>query len=408
MKIVIKKTDLVPICKQGFVSLNFSEVWKDNLLTSINKLVSYMEMSNLDVYSDSVGVEFMIQQSEKSSSVQRVNSRAIYLLESFIAGRPYKLIPPRKTYFFPGDIGACSQRFIREEKASKRLSDETVRHYTSALSRFSIAMEIRQVSLRCLKRQDVEVFISSVQNMKVHIFTPLRKFLGYLFDSGITEQDFSVLLQHIKPVRRSKLPSVFTSEEIIRLETSIQRGSSVGKRNYAMILLASRLGLRASDIVNLEFSNLDWENKSVCLSQFKTGRPIELPLLSDVGDAIIDYVLHGRPKVETKKIFVTATKPVRPLVSNNLGIIVSRMFAEAGIEVKGRHHGGHALRHSLATGLLGSDAGLTVISNILGHESAETTMVYLGVDVQLLIECSLETPFVDEDFYEQKGGFFYE
>jgi integrase len=175
-----------------------------------------------------------------------------------------------------------------------------------------------------------------------------------------------------------------------------------------MTLLASRLGLRASDIVNLEFSNIDWPNKSIRLSQLKTGRPIELPLLSDVGDAIIDYILHGRPKTEIKKIFVTATNPVRPLVADNMGAIVTRMFSESGIEANGRHHGGHALRHSLATRILENNVGLSVISNVLGHAGTETTMIYLGVDVKTLIECSIEVPFVDKNFYEQKGGFFYD
>ena len=404
----IKKSDLVPIFELGYDSLNLSKKWKKALSTGIHRLVGYMEKNNLDIYSECIGEEFVAQQSGQPFYLQRINGRAIYLLESFIDGRKYALIPPRVTYAFPGNIGACSQNFIKEEEVSKRLSHETVKTYTAALSHFSTAMDISQVTLQNLKRSDVEMFISSVQNLNAHIFIPVRKFLKYLYDTEITEQDFSVLLQNLKLTKGSKLPSVYTSEEIIQLERSIQRGSSIGKRNYAMLLLASRLGLRASDIVNLEFYNMDWENKSIRLYQLKTGRPIELPLLSDVGDAIIDYILHGRPKTEIKKIFVTVTNPVRTLKATNIWSIVSRMFSEAGIEVKDRHHGGHAMRHSLATNLLGENVGLSVISNVLGHASTETTMVYLGVDVKLLVECSLEVPLVDKNFYEQKGGLFYE
>ncbi|KAA6325565.1 Tyrosine recombinase XerD [termite gut metagenome] len=407
MKREIKKSNLVPICEQGFESLKLSERRKKCLLTSINKLVSYMGKNNLDIYSESIGKEFIAHLPMQSSQMQRINSRAIYLLESFIEGRKYELKPSGKIYVFPGDIGAYSQHFIKEEEVLKRLSHKTVKTYTATLNRFSIAMEIRQVTLQNLSRQDIEIFISSVQNMNAHIFIPLRKFLRYLYDTKITEQDFSILLQHLKRTYGSKLPSVYTPEEIIKLETSIQRGSAIGKRNYAMLLLASRLGLRASDIVNLEFSNIDWPNKSIRLFQLKTGHPIELPLLSDVGDAIIDYILYGRPKTEIKKIFVTATNPVRTLVADNVRIIVTRMISEAGIEVNGRHHGGHAMRHSLATNILGNNVGLSVISNVLGHVSTKTTMVYLGVDVKILIEYSMEVPFVDKDFYEQKGGCFY-
>jgi site-specific recombinase XerD len=408
MKNEITKSKLVPIFEQRFESLKFSKKWKESLSKGIHRLVGYMEKNNLDVYSESIGRDFVIQQSSQPSYLQRINGRVIFLLDSFIDGKKYTLIPPRVTYVFPGNIGACSQRFIGEEEVSKRLSHQTVKTYMAALSHFSIAMDIRQVTLQNFRRRDIEMFISSVQNMGAHIFIPLRKFLRHLHDTGITEQDFSQLLQNLKSTRGSKLPSVYTPEEIIQLERNIQRGSSIGKRNYAMLLLASRLGLRASDIVNLEFSNMDWDNKSIRLYQLKTGRPIELPLLSDVGDAIIDYILHGRPSTEIKKIFVTATNPVRTLKATNIWAIVSRMFSEAGIEVKDRRHGGHAMRHSLATSLLANKVGLSVISNVLGHTSRETTMVYLGVDVKLLIECSLEVPFVDKKFYEQKGGLFYE
>jgi len=403
----IKKSKLIPICEQGFESLTFSGNWKESLLKSIQKLVIYMEKNNLEVYSESLGEAFIAQQAGKSPSMQRIDERAIYLLELFIEGKEYEMIPSRKTYVFPGNIGEYAQRFIKEEEVSERLSSQTVKIHTAALSRFSTAMGIRQVTLQNLKRQDVMAFISSIQNMNAHIFIPLRKFLRFLFEQEMTEQDFSVLLQHLKKTRGNKLPSVYTSQEIKKLETSIQRGSSVGKRNYAILLLASRLGLRAIDIVNLEFANIDWENKSIRLSQHKTGRSIELPLLSDVGDAIIDYVLHGRPKTGLKKIFVTSVNPIRMLKAANICAIIDRMLSEAEIEVNGRRHGGHAMRHSLASALLENNTGLSVIANVLGHADTETTMVYLGVDVKLLIECSLEVPGVDKDFYEQKGGVFY-
>ena len=404
----IKKSNLIQTFKQGFESLQLSGKRQKDLLSSIHKLVGYMEKNNSDVYTESIGGEFITQQSGQSFSRQRTNRRALYLLESFIEGRKCALVTPKKTYVFPGDIGICSQSFIREEGESKRLCHKTLTAYKSALSRFSVAMEIRQVTLQNMNRQDIIMFMSSVQNMNKHIVNPLRNFLSYLYDKGITDRDFSGLFQHVKHSRCSKLPSVYTPEEIIQLETGIQRGSSTGKRNYAILLLASRLGLRSSDIVNLEFSNIDWENKAIRLYQQKNGRPVELPLLSDVGDAIIDYVLHGRPKTHLKKVFVTTTNPVRPVLAGSIYSIVNRMILEAGIAVNNRHHGGHALRHSLATNLLGNNVGLSVISNILGHASTESTMVYLGVDIKLLIDFSLEVPSVNKEFYEQEGGFFYE
>jgi hypothetical protein len=170
MKNEIKISHLIPISEHGFESLKFSIGRKKELQTGIGKLVSYMEKNNLDIYTKSIGIEFIAQSFMLPSKIQRINSRSIYLLESFIEGREYKLKPPVRTYIFPGDIGAHSQGFIKKEEESKRLSKRTVQTYTATLSRFSTAMEIRRVTLQNLRRQDIEMFISSVQNMNAHIF----------------------------------------------------------------------------------------------------------------------------------------------------------------------------------------------------------------------------------------------
>jgi site-specific recombinase XerD len=405
-KEIIKLSDLNSIFESGLKSLKFSEKWKKSLLACIVNLVCYMEMNCLNVYANSVGVAFIAQLINKSEKARWLYRHAVCLLESFIGGEGYGLRIPKVAYLFPGDIGVSCEHFIEEESVSGRFSQGTVQNYASALSRFSVEMEIRQIHLKTFGRQDVIRFISSAQNMSANIYIPLRRFLKYLYDKGMIETDFSLLLQDLKQSRRSQLPAVYSTEEIARLEASVDRGSAVGKRNYAMLLLASRLGLRASDIVNLEFSNLDWENKKLGLVQVKTGRPVELPLLSDVGDGMIDYLLHGRPQTKLKKVFVTANNPVRPLSPSMICTIVTRQFSEAGIALNGRRHGGHALRHSPATAILGNNVGLPVIAGVLGHASTESAMVYLGVDIQMLKGCSLEVPPVDQNFYMQRGGIF--
>ena len=108
---------------------------------------------------------------------------------------------------------------------------------------------------------------------------------------------------HIKLRKKERIPSYYTTEEIKVIENSVSRSSALGKRNYAMILLASRLGLRASDIMSLKFSDIDWDNDLIRLRIQKTGKTIELPLLADVGNAIIDYLRYGRPASTSQTYF---------------------------------------------------------------------------------------------------------
>ena len=126
------------------------------------------------------------------------------------------------------------------------------------------------------------------------------------------DNNFEDVLEYYKWVKQEKIPSFFSADEICTIEESVNRSGGIGKRNYAMLLLAGRLGLRASDIANLQFSNIDWEKSEIRLTQYKTGNPISLPLLNDVGNAIIDYLKYGRFKSESQNVFISGRAPYIP------------------------------------------------------------------------------------------------
>jgi len=175
-----------------------------------------------------------------------------------------------------------------------------------------------------------------------------------------------------------------------------------------MILLASRLGLRASDIAHLTFDNIDWENSTITLSQFKTRKKIEIPLLVDVGEAIIDYLKYGRKRSESPKIFLYTRAPFTAMTNAAVAGALGRIVDASGVNTTGRKHGAHAMRHSLASRFLENKESIPVISEALGHQSTTTTMSYLRIDVESLRKCALNVPLVDTSFYEQEGGAFYE
>lgn len=161
-----------------------------------------------------------------------------------------------------------------------------------------------------------------------------------------------------------------------------------------MLLLAARLGLRASDIIGLTFSDLNWEQNLIEITQEKTEKKLQLPLLNEVGDAIIDY-LRFRPKSHLKYIFLRVANPPERLHNHSLYEIVSMYIGRAKIHIpQGKKHGPHALRHSLSSVMLENRVPLPVISEILSHTSSDTTKVYLKIDISQLRECALTVPSV--------------
>jgi integrase len=235
----------------------------------------------------------------------------------------------------------------------------------------------------------------------------VRIFIRYLCSRGLlinnrSEQWMSLL--KLRQVYQPKIPSVYTVEEVESLIGAVDRGHPQGKRDYAMILLAARYGLRVSDIIGMRYCNLDWEHNHIIVYQQKTGKKVVLPLSEEVGNAIIDYLQYGRPKIDLPYVFITAIAPYKELTTSLMGVTIKDYFRRAGINFTGKKHGPHALRHSLASNLLESNESLPVISEILGHSSTETTMEYLRVDLKLLRQCALDVPFVPSSFYGNLYG----
>lgn len=208
---------------------------------------------------------------------------------------------------------------------------------------------------------------------------------------------FDDLFASCKPRKKERIPSFYTAKEVMTVENSVRRSSGVGKRNYAMLLLASRLGLRASDIAGLQFSNIDWDRNLIILVMQKTKKVIELPLLADVGNAMIDYLQHGRPKSTLQSVFLSGRAPYVTATNLMVCAAINTIICRSGIDITGKHHGPHSLRHSLAGAMLEGGTMIPVISESLGHRSTETTLTYLKIDIRLLLKCALPVPSVPED-----------
>jgi len=179
----------------------------------------------------------------------------------------------------------------------------------------------------------------------------------------------------------------------MRLLKLVDRKNPIGKRDYAILLIAAKLGLRTSEVKDLQLKDLNWEANKIKIIQVKTARIQNLFILEDVGFVIIDYLKNGRPNVKNNNLFLKHVPLFYSLSKVGIYDIVQKYFQRANIKIpKGKKHGFHSLRHSLASQLLENNTPVPVMSEVLGHLNSNTTGVYLKVDIKKLCTCSLEVP----------------
>lgn len=243
-------------------------------------------------------------------------------------------------------------------------------------------------SLPHYRRKTVALMVSNV-----------RGFLRFLFYKERLSRDLSESLPGVYYPDKASIPSVWDKRLLAQLLDKIDRRSPRGKRDYALILLAARLGLRSTDIRTLTLDQLNWDTETIHVTQSKSGLPIQLPLTDEVGAALIDYLQHVRPVTHYREVFLKLRPPIKPFSeSNHLHAIVRYWRTVAGIHfVSPQKHGLHSLRHTLATHLLEEEVPFSIISNILGHASMNSTMIYAKASVESLREVALSIPEVDCD-----------
>ncbi len=245
-------------------------------------------------------------------------------------------------------------------------------------------------SLETLQAEDLSAFIQTRTAWKPRtvsrVSSDLRLFLQYLFMRDVLPRDLSTAIPTIRLASNATVPSVWEPELVQRLLAVVDRRSPKGKRDYAILLLAARLGLRLGDIKGLTLDHLHWTTSTIEIVQHKTGEPLVLPLIEEVGTALIDYLRAGRPPVEHRHLFTNLTPPFEPICERDrLHRVVTYWRELAGIKFKTpQRQGLHSLRHTLATRLLGAQTPFPVISAVLGHASPATTFIYAKADVETL------------------------
>jgi len=283
---------------------------------------------------------------------------------------------------------------------TKGYSNVTIDHYVKQSARFMDYLysqgvfNCREISMILINNY-IKTLVGYTYKTVEQNICSLRAFFRFLLENGTLQVDFASKTPMIQARKQTRIPSVWTQEELKRLIEAIDRGSPKGKRDYAIILLACSLGLRCTDIKKLKPENFKWEGKKLEIMQSKTKKPLALPLTPEVGWAVIDYLKYGRPKVDSPYIFVRHMAPFLPFSDgDHLNQLIKGYMGTAHIPTLKKRRGMHSLRHTLASVMLESDTPVSVISDILGHADVNSTAVYLKVDLKKLKECPLDIPEV--------------
>jgi site-specific recombinase XerD len=220
--------------------------------------------------------------------------------------------------------------------------------------------------------------------------TALRSFLQFLRYRGKIKRDLDAAVPTIANWTMSSIPRGIANDQVRQLLDSIDLFSIGGRRDYAILLLLARLGLRANEIVSLGLDDIDWNSGQFSV-RGKGGQRSNLPLPKEVGKAIAAYLRHGRQRCTSRRVFLRAKAPVRGFQgAAAIGSIVRHRLQCAGIQAP--TCGAHQFRHGLATDLLRKGASLGEIGRLLGHRSPETTKIYTKVDLDALRSLALPWP----------------
>lgn len=329
-------------------------------------------------------------------------TRCIKYVESYIMDGVVDFSPTLHSASFPISSDAFREDFSRYvgELIARNLMPNTIdgyRRFTYYFVEYLESKGYQQISdIIC---GDVVSFIAVVCTEKYQVTSLGAHMPGLKIFLGMhqhTEKFMCEIPEHL-PKKRDIL-KVYSDEEYNRIINRLSESGDISFRNKSITLLALNTGLRAVDICAIRLKDIDWEHGCIHIVQQKTGRVHNIPLTEAIGNALVDYLLNERPQSNSDRVFLRAKAPYMPLMSH-AGIrgILFNVVNDSDIEAKGRIYGTRITRHSAASRMLRKGIPLPVISEMLGHGSKDSVMIYITTDDAKLAECTLPLP---------KGGGF--
>ncbi|HWM69936.1 MAG TPA: site-specific integrase [Steroidobacteraceae bacterium] len=290
----------------------------------------------------------------------------------------------------------CAQEYAEYLRDAQALAEATIIHYVPFVRDFlHHCFGDGKVTLSRLRAADVVSFVQ-LRARRLHLrhaklmTTALRSFLRYVRYRGDIAPDLAAAVPAVANWSMQSIPRAISAEQTRQLLASVNRQTAVGRRDYAILLLLARLGLRAGEVAFLELDDIDWRSGQLSV-RGKGGQRNELPLPADVGKAIAAYLQHGRPRSNSRRVFLRVKAPITGFRrSNGVITLVRHSLQRAGIDAPTM--GAHQFRHGLATQMLSHGASLSEIGEVLGHRHPQTTSIYAKVNIKALRTLAVPWP----------------
>jgi integrase/recombinase XerD len=281
----------------------------------------------------------------------------------------------------------CAQSYERYLRQDRALAKATIINYVPFVRGFlTEQFGSGQVKLSCLSAAAVIRFVQS-RAPRLHVkraklmTTALRSFFQYARLRGEVKLDLAAAVPIVANWSMSSIPRAIAPDQTQKLLASIDRHTALGRRDYAILLLLARLGLRSGEVASLELDDVDWSAGHLTVRG--KGRRNEIPLPAEVGGAIAAYLRHGRPNSASRRLFLRFNAPIRGFQgASGVGSIVRHRVMRAGITAP--TYGAHQFRHGLAGQMLRKGASLAEIGALLGHHHPDTTRIYTKIDLKAL------------------------
>ncbi len=392
--------ELIEITKAKLIEEGYSQKYRNYIRAVYNKLLKYAdkvgashmsEQLQEDFARDVYGIDVKGKIPKRDYVVRCTNM----LLDMQNKGEISIRMQPK--HDFPMKLAPVFGEFYNTTKEGKGKSTLiTYRYYLMLIAKYLDSIGITDIS-EVTKEivSDFTLTLSKYTGATANrILAIFSKLLNYAYEKGYTIENISATCMKVRLYRDNKIPSVFTKEEVEQTLSQIDRETKMGKRDYALLLLSARTGLRSGDIRKLKFKNVRFDTNTIEISQNKTGKMLVLPLTEEVGLAIIDYLKNARPNVQNEYIFLKTRAPFDEF-RGRMNTITKKYMRMANIEnLENRRPGFHSFRHSLASSMLETGTSIYTIKEYLGHDNTNTTMGYMKIDLTQLQKCALEVPNV--------------
>ena len=291
-------------------------------------------------------------------------------------------------------IDELTDQFAHYLRHERGLAATTIRSYADCIRKFlSERFGGAEVEYSLLRPIDIVGFVKSqaLHSKRILVMTnALRAFFRYAHYQGFININLAAIVPPVANWQMTTVPKALPSHQVEQVIASCDRQTATGRRNYAILLLLARLGLRAGEIASLTINDIDWQTG--CITVHGKGDHLsQLPLPPDAGEALAAYLQNGRPQTANRYVFLRGKAPVVNFTSQRaIGNVVRRALIRAGIDVPRK--GAHQFRHALATQMLQRGASLPEISQVLRHRSAQATEIYTKVDLVSLRALAMPWP----------------